>query len=177
MQWAVGTAPALLGAVVLVTLARRARNVTREHRACASALGMSLLLFFLGGAFGVLITGQNVRIPAHYHGSIVGVTLALMGMVYALLPRLGGAAVAHTRGAFWQPILYGTGQMLHIGGLAWSGGYEVLRKTPGAVTESARFAMGVMGLGGLLSIIGGIVFVVVAVRSLSTARHEAAGAS
>ena len=38
---------------------------------------------------GIFIAGTNVRIPAHYHGCIVGVTLALMGLVYHLLPQLG----------------------------------------------------------------------------------------
>ena len=57
---------------------------------------------------------------------------------------------------------------MHISGLAYSGGYEVLRKTPGAVTDGARAAMGIMGMGGLLAIIGGILFVLVVWRSLRT---------
>ena len=38
---------------------------------------------------GVFIAGSNVRIPAHYHGCIVGVTLALMGAVYHPAAALG----------------------------------------------------------------------------------------
>ena len=45
--------------------------------------------FGIGGLIGFLISGSNVTIPAHYHGSIVGVTLALMGVCYLLLPKLG----------------------------------------------------------------------------------------
>lgn len=129
----------------------------------------SLALFSAGGIMGFLISGSNVRIPAHYHGCIVGVTLAMMGMVYYLLPRLGFAAPA-SRAAAWQPYVYGLGQMLHIIGLVWSGGYGVQRKVAGAeqVLRSTQetLGMGLMGLGGLIAIIGGILFVVIVIQSL-----------
>jgi hypothetical protein len=53
----------------------------------------SALLFLTGGVIGFMIEGVNVVIPAHYHGSIVGVTLAFMGMAYLLMPYLGYAEV------------------------------------------------------------------------------------
>jgi cytochrome c oxidase subunit 1 len=46
-----------------------------------------------------MIRGVNVVIPAHYHGSIVGITLAFMGLAYVLLPRLGFAAADRQDGA------------------------------------------------------------------------------
>lgn len=143
---------------------------TRATRAYASTLIASLVLFAAGGVLGLLITGQNVTIPAHYHGAIVGITLALMGYAYVLLPRYGYAPVAHTRLAFWQPIVYGIGQLMHIGGLAYSGGYGVLRKTPAGemapMAPEIQAALGFMGLGGLLAIIGGLLFVVVMLQAL-----------
>lgn len=157
--------------LMLVMVAYRLWGARRDKamRAYVSALVMSLLLFGGGGALGFLISGQNVTIPAHYHGVIVGVTLALMGLAYSMLPRFGYASVAATRLAFWQPILYGIGQLMHIGGLAYSGGYGVLRKTPGAaansLTPDVKIAMGMMGIGGLLAVIGGILFVVVMLRA------------
>jgi cytochrome c oxidase subunit 1 len=147
-----------------------------DSRAFGSALLMSLLLFFAGSFLGLMIRGQNVTIPAHYHGAIVGVTLALMGVAYAMLPRFGYGAVAQWRLAFWQPIVYGIGQLMHIGGLAYSGGYGVLRKTPDAATEIApniKIAMGIMGLGGSLAILGGLLFVLVMLRALLQARRLA----
>jgi hypothetical protein len=141
----------------------------RATRAYASILATSLLLFAGGGVLGLMISGQNVTIPAHYHGVIVGITLALMGLAYAMLPGFGYRSVAATRLAFWQPIVYGVGQLMHIGGLAYSGGYGVLRKTAGAaansLTPDVKIAMGVMGTGGLLAVIGGILFVVVMARA------------
>lgn len=125
-----------------------------------NALLFSILLFGVGGAIGFMITGSNVTIPAHYHGSIVGVTIAFMGMTYHLLPRLGFRKVTG-RAARWQPGIYGIGQLMHITGLAWSGGYNVQRKSIGAEQGLEQIAgMGLMGLGGLVSIIGGIIFLV-----------------
>ena len=132
-----------------------------------SALYTSFLLFIVGGAFGAAINGPNVRIPAHYHGSIVAVTLALMGLAYYLLPKLGGADVSRWKMARFQPWLYGVGQLLHISGLAWSGGYGVLRKTAGFEGEMSvqlKMAFGLIGGGGLLAIIGGLLFVIVMVK-------------
>lgn len=172
MKWGLGIAPTVLGLYLCMQLARRARQWNRQQRALLSSLVMSLTLFFFGGVFGLMIEAETVLVPAHYHGSIVGVTLALMGAAYLLLPRFGGVPVAQWRLAFWQPVFYGVGQLMHISGLAWSGGYEVLRKTPGEVTDSARAAMGFMGLGGLLAIIGGIMFVLVVWKSFAAAKRQ-----
>jgi len=134
-----------------------------------AALLASVLLFAIGGLIGFLIGGADVRIPAHYHGSIVGITLALMGLAYALLPRFGFAAPS-SRVAAWQPWIYGGGQLLHITGLVWSGGYGVQRKVAGAEqvlrTPGEIAGMGLMGLGGLIAVIGGMLFVVVVGRAL-----------
>ncbi|MDH4326426.1 MAG: cytochrome C oxidase subunit I, partial [Betaproteobacteria bacterium] len=134
-------------------------------------LGASLLLFGAGGLIGLAIDGSNVKIPAHYHGAIVGVTLAFMGLTYHLLPRLGCARPA-PRLATVQAWLYGAGQLAHIAGLVWSGGYGVQRKVAGAeqVLRGAEqiAAMGLMGLGGLAAVAGGLLFVIVVLRSLWT---------
>ncbi|MCC8462412.1 MAG: hypothetical protein LN546_04495 [Rickettsia endosymbiont of Ecitomorpha arachnoides] len=42
----------------------------------------SITLFLLGGLMAMNITGINVVIPAHYHGSIVGISIACMGYSY-----------------------------------------------------------------------------------------------
>lgn len=170
-----GIAPTILALWIvpgLITF-RNARH--GEKRALWSAATMSILLFIYGGVLGALITGQNVVIPAHYHGSIVGVTLAFMGVAYLLLPEFGYRNVSGWRLAYWQPIVYGVGQIMHISGLAWSGGYGVLRKTPGgleALAPSVKAAMGFMGLGGLLAIIGGFMFVVVVAKSVFSAQAD-----
>ncbi|MDH3388877.1 MAG: cbb3-type cytochrome c oxidase subunit I, partial [Gammaproteobacteria bacterium] len=125
-----------------------------------NALLFSVLLFGVGGGIGFLISGSTVTVPAHYHGSIVGITIAFMGVTYLLLPQLGFRKV-ESRLARWQPAIYGTGQLMHIVGLAWSGGYDVARKSTGAERGIEQVAgMGLMGLGGLISIVGGVMFLV-----------------
>ena len=114
-----------------------------------------------GGLIGLAIDGSNVKIPAHYHGCIVGVTIALMGLVYHLLPRLGYAEPSR-RLATWQPAVYGAGQLMHIVGLVWSGGYGVQRKLAGAEqvlrSPGEVAGMALMGAGGLVAIVGGLLF-------------------
>jgi heme/copper-type cytochrome/quinol oxidase subunit 1 len=145
------------------------RGVPPERRPVRSSLIASLALFAAGGVIGFLITGSNVRIPAHYHGCIVGITLAMMGVFYHVLPRFGFAA-PESRYAAWQPGVYGLGQLMHIIGLVWSGGYGVQRKVAGTEqvlrTTQETLGMGLMGLGGLIAIIGGIMFLLIVLHSL-----------
>jgi hypothetical protein len=178
MEFGGGLAIVPVGAAVVAGIAR-GRAPAANERPLRAALAASLVLFGAGGAIGFLIAGSNVWIPAHYHGCIVGVTLALMGLVYLLLPRFGFAPPA-ARLATLQAYLYGLGQLLHIAGLLWSGGYGVQRKVAGAEqvlrTWGEIAGMGLMGLGGLLAVAGGLLFVVVVLRSvLGAARQGAHG--
>ncbi|MDQ5917067.1 MAG: cytochrome c oxidase subunit [Pseudomonadota bacterium] len=144
----------------------------RKHAAhpAKSAFVASFTLFALGGVLGYMIQGANVVIPAHYHGSTVGVTLAFMGLAYVLLPTLGFGK-AEGKMAVWQPYVYGFGQLIHVLGLAWSGGYGVQRKVAGAeqalVTLPQKIGMGMMGLGGLIAVIGGIMFILVCLKAMT----------
>ena len=135
-----------------------------------SAFVASFSLFAVGGVLGYMIQGVNVVIPAHYHGSTVGVTLAFMGLAYVLLPQLGFGK-AEGAMARWQPYVYGGGQLIHVLGLAWSGGYGVQRKVAGIdqalTTLPQKIGMGMMGLGGLIAVIGGIMFVLVCLKAMA----------
>jgi hypothetical protein len=147
----------------------RHRRVDADRRPLRAALLTSIALFGVGGVIGFFIHGSNVKIPAHYHGSIVGVTIALMGLAYLLLPALGFARPS-VRLATLQPYLYGGGQLLHVIGLVWSGGYGVQRKVAGSeqVLRSTQeiLGMGLMGLGGLIAVAGGVLFVLVLLEAI-----------
>ncbi len=138
-----------------------------------TALLVSLLLFGVGGIMGFMIEGNNVRIPAHYHGCIVGVTLSLMGLTYQLLNAMGFNKINFklTKLQLW---IYAIGQFLHISGLVWSGGYGVQRKVAGAeqgLDSIERIAgMGLMGLGGLLSTVGGFFFIIIVIKAMMKKR-------
>ena len=144
-------------------------GVSNGQKIARAALICSLTLFATGGILGFLIQGIDVTIPAHYHGSIVGITIAFFGLTYYLLPLLKYRTPS-PRLAVAQLYFYGTGQLLHIAGLAWSGGYGVQRKTAGAAQGLEQFpevaGMAMMGLGGLIAIIGGILFVVIVIVSI-----------
>ena len=68
-------------------------------------LGTAISTFAVGGVMGFMISGLDIVIPAHYHGSTVGVTIAYMGLCYYLLPRLGFGALP-PRMTWWQPYLF-----------------------------------------------------------------------
>lgn len=163
----------IIGAGIAPTLMLiyMACNYFRRPRVAApylkSALLVSIALFLYGGILGLLIQGQDVTIPAHYHGSTISVTIALMGFAYAYVSTISTAPIP-SRLMKWQPIIYGVGQFMHITGLAVSGGYGVLRKTPGLEDglSKAKIAMGFMGAGGLLAMIGGLLFVYIMWRCL-----------
>ena len=181
MRWG-GLASIPLGVVLLVSVFKP--GVTDENtQPLRAVLLCSMTLFAAGGLLGFMIKGSNTMIPAHYHGSIVGVTLAFMGVVYLVLPQLG-FTISRVRMMYWQPYVYGGGQLMHITGLANSGGYGVQRKVAGAAQGLEGFSeilgMGMMGLGGLLSAVGGLMFLIVAISALRgglqlRAQHQSSG--
>ena len=168
MQYGGGLAALPIGLIITMGLFNKYRHsikATPEFNALAS----SIVLFGVGGVIGFMIDGSNVTVPAHYHGSIVAITLVYMGVTYHILPRLGFRPITG-KAATWQPVVYACGQLMHVSGLVWSGGYGVQRKTAtieqGADHLERVIGMGVMGLGGLIAIIGGIMFLVIAIKSM-----------
>jgi cytochrome c oxidase subunit I len=139
------------------------RAADTMQRGLRSSLWFSILLFGFGGALGFLIDASNTMVPAHYHGCIVAVTLAFMSLSLHLLPQLGFAA-PNPRLVLLMPRVYGIGQILHVCGLAFSGGHGVQRKTAGVDQGLESIAqvigMSVMGVGGLIAISGGIIYLV-----------------
>jgi len=130
----------------------------------------SIFVFGIGGAIGYMIHGANVTVPAHYHGSIVGITIALMGLVYYIIAALG---YCYKRPGLLstQLIIYCFGQTLHITALSLSGGYGALRKTAGVdISSIAKLYMGLMGIGGLIAILSGIMFVINCYTSIKSGR-------
>ncbi|MCP3867350.1 MAG: cytochrome c oxidase subunit I [Gammaproteobacteria bacterium] len=169
MQYGGGLA-ALPVALVLISVFFPGKlPLTDQQRGIRSALQFSIILFGAGGIIGYLISGSNVTVPAHYHGSIVAVTLTFMGLTYYLLPRLG-FKTPQGRMVRLQPVIYSVGQLSHITGLAWSGGHGVQRKTAGAAQGLEGIekiaGMGLMGLGGLIAVVGGVLFLVIVFKSM-----------
>lgn len=160
-------APVPLGLAVLYAIgAAGSTAATKPQRA---ALLSSIILFAIGGGISLMIGDSNTIITAHYHGTGGAISLAFMGLAFHLLPRLGYRE-PDLKWATLMPYIYGAGQLLHIIGLLWSGGYGVQRKVAGAAQGLHGFAqtagMGLMGLGGLIAVIGGIMFLVVVFKAM-----------
>ncbi len=143
--------------------------LNEQQKPLRAALISSITLFGAGGILGFMIQGSNTVIPAHYHGSIVGVTMAFMGVVFMLLPHLD-RPVTRPKLAYWMPWLYGGGQLTHITALAWTGGYGVKRKTSGDAQDLDNLqevvGMAIMGFGSLVAVIGGVLFLVIVISAL-----------
>jgi len=168
MQW--GIAPGVACFLILCGLAlqrawREGRLGPRDlwdPRLCAFAVSASLTL--LGFGLGAAIRGSTTTVPAHYHASVGAVTVAFMAATFLMLEPLR-LALPGTRlraAAAWQPLLYGSGMLLFAAGFALAGAHGMGRKVYGAEQASRGLAetlgLGVMGVGGLVAVTGGILF-------------------
>lgn len=81
MQYCGGIAPTLLMAVLIIDIFKFTR-IKNHLSFVAIAFIASILVFFAGGLIGVLISGINLSIPAHYHGSIVSISIGFLGFAY-----------------------------------------------------------------------------------------------
>jgi len=146
-------------------------------------LYMSLLfsigLFALGGTLGMFIGESSTLITAHYHGSIVAVTMAFMAMTYYWLPRFGYAS-PNLKWAKIQVYAYASGQFIHIIGLAWGGGHGMSRKVVGTTQDIGHIGFGfitpqnLVGIGGVVAVLSGVLFAIVVLPVLLKGRTEAA---
>ena len=176
LQFVLAFPSLLVGVGGLVTVLRYRRTRTLPWRDPAFiALAVSPVVFGVGGLMGLLITGSDTRTPAHYHGVIAGVHVACMGvMLRFVLPALERniAATIRTR---LHVACFGAGQLLASIGLFVAGGYGAPRKTPsGAVdlTDGAAVGMVLHGVGALVAVIGGILFVVTILKALLAPKSE-----
>jgi len=174
MTWGSWPVAAIVGFLVL-----RALACVKGHSGFPTKVfvGLSILLFVSGLATGSLIRTDNVMVTAHYHGTVGAVTLAFMGLTFYLFKRLGFGSVP--AGAMrLQAVLYGTGMVSLIVGLAWSGLHGVQRKTAGASQALENFqelaGMLLMGAGGLVGLFATWLFLALAVRALRPARYPLA---
>ncbi|KAF0116411.1 MAG: Uncharacterized protein FD149_1397 [Rhodospirillaceae bacterium] len=133
----------------------------------ALALLSSVVLFAVGGGLGYFLGVGDTRTPSHYHAVIGGVNLALMGVTVTVLLPLLRQSVPKGR---WSLLLYGGGQLVFSLGLFAAGIMGVPRKTAGleqGLDGTAKYLfMAVYGTGGLVAVMGGILFVWSAARCL-----------
>ncbi len=160
-QAGIGIPTILVGIYLLVFRSFR-RN------AYSFILGLSLVLYGGGALTGYLIAGSDLRIPAHYHGVLASILIAIMGLSYYFLKdlRFSDKVSSLIR---WQPALYGLGMILFSSALFWAGYFGAPRKVPGTdyISDYQLLAfLGLMGAGSVLSVFGGVIYVLYILKSV-----------
>ncbi len=161
-----------------------------------SGFFMSLIIFgFIGGITGVvmgteqinLIIHNTIYVPAHFHATVaVGTTLTFMALTYLLIPVLFRRDLFLPRIAKFQPYVFAAGMTLMILFMLGAGTLGVSRRHwdmdfTGAVLSfeypgTAYMMMAVAGVGGVLAVAGGVMYLVVTVGSLLFGRKLDASA-
>lgn len=153
-----------------------------------AALVTSFVLFgFIAGISGVImgtmqinmIAHNTLTVPAHFHMTVVaGTTIAFMGIAYYLVPLLTRRELVGRRWASVQPYIYGLGLFILFLGLFTAGQQGVPRRhwdiffsqaaLPLTVyqTPAVDLSLTLIGVGAVLAVIGGAIFVLVAVSTL-----------
>jgi len=165
---------------ILGLLARRWKDVLAGAPEVVGML-VSLALFGFGGAIGFFESSVDTRTPAHYHAALIAVTLAFMALYFALFLPLLGLRTGRRKLRTWMYCLLGGGQFLHSLALFVAGSMGVARKTAGAgqgLDSTPKIvSLSVMGVGGLIAVIGGVIFVVLVGKLLLAHGREGVTAS
>ncbi|NPB06690.1 MAG: cytochrome C oxidase subunit I [Aquificae bacterium] len=124
-------------------------------------LRLSVALYALGAFMGYWGLGVDLRVPAHYHTVIASILVGVMALTFKVLHELGylKSLSPPVRAV---PFFYGFGMLLFSLSLFLAGLLGAPRKTPGEayLTDLASYAfMLTMGIGSVLSVLGGAFFV------------------
>jgi cytochrome c oxidase subunit I len=148
-----------------------------------SGMALSVVIFgFLGGITGVtigteqinIIAHNTLRVPGHFHTTVVGGTaLAFMAVTYYVLPLIFRRRVAFWGLAKIQPYLFATGIVILAMSMIFQGIFGVPRRHWDTSFSNAPFSLeyhpavqlfqATMGIGGLLAIAGGLAYIAIAV--------------
>lgn len=148
-----------------------------------SGMALSLVIFgFMGGITGVtigteqinIIAHNTLRIPGHFHTTVVGGTaLAFMAVTYYVLPLIFRRRVAFWWLAKLQPYIFGTGIVIMSMAMIFMGIFGVPRRHWDITTSDAPFHVdfhpavdvlqAIFGFGGMTASVGVLSFILIAV--------------
>ncbi len=170
-QLGLGPPVFLVIAAIGIGLAERRRDGSLPWNDPAFlCLALSVFVFSVGGWLGFFVDGADTRTPAHYHGVIAGITLSMMGLFYVFFLPLLGRPVKRGKVLSAQILMFGGGQALASIGLFLAGGYGAPRKTAGAAQGledlGAVIGMYMNGIGALIAVIGGVMFIFTVAKAL-----------
>lgn len=147
---------------------------------------LSLVIFgFMGGITGVtqgteqinLIAHNTLRVPGHFHSTVVGGTaLAFMALTYYVIPLIFKRRVAWFGIARWQPWIFGLGIVILSMSMTFAGSFGVPRRHADITFPNAPFKlefppvvdllMAGIGIGGTIAALGAFLYVGIAVKSV-----------
>lgn len=148
-----------------------------------SGMVLSILIFgFMGGITGVtigteqinIIAHNTLRIPGHFHTTVVGGTaLAFMAVTYYVLPLIFRKRVAFWGMAKFQPYVFGIGIVIMSMSMIFLGIFGFPRRHWDVTFSNAPFTaefhpvteffQATMGVGGSIASIGVLMFIAIAV--------------
>ncbi len=148
-----------------------------------SGMALSVVIFgFLGGITGVtlgteqinIVAHNTLRIPGHFHTTVVGGTaLAFMAVTYYVLPLIFRKRVAFWPMARIQPYVFGIGISIAAISMIMMGFFGIPRRHwdssfaqapfPVEVNPVVNVVQGIFGIGGLMAVTGGLMFIIIAV--------------
>ena len=173
MQYGLAPPTLLMGGAMISTAIRYRRETEGWpwRDVAFLCLVLSVVVFGIGGFLGLFVDGADTRTPAHYHGVIGGVNLTFMGLFFTLFLPLMGKLIKTTKPVITLIWFYAVGQTFHSLGLFLAGGYGAPRKTAGAdqgiEAMGAKAGLYLMGVGAIVAVIGGIMFIWIISRALS----------
>lgn len=148
-----------------------------------SGTWLSLIIFgFLGGITGVtlgteqinIVAHNTLRIPGHFHVTVVGGTaLAFMAVTYYVLPLIFKKRVSLWGLAKYQPYVFAAGITIMSMSMTFAGSFGVARRHYDNTFTGAPFGieypaivdmfMAGVGIGGLIAATGALMYIAVAV--------------
>ena len=151
-----------------------------------SGMFLSLVIFgFMGGITGVtqgseqinIIAHNTLRVPGHFHVTVVGGTaLAFMAVTYYLIPLIFRKRVRFWGMAKWQPYLFAIGISSMAMSMTFAGTFGVPRRHADITFTGAPFTlefppavdllMAGLGIGGSLAAVAVLMYIVIAVGSV-----------
>jgi hypothetical protein len=178
--------------VVLAVCALGVRHLWRHPvaigdplaRVARAGFAASASLTLLGFALGACIRSSTTLVPAHYHASLGGVTVAFMTAAYLVcaavrgharslacsMGNCGGRPALPAESARRQLVLFGIGQAIFALGFAVGGLFGLGRKTYAGEqhvrSTGELIGLGVMGIGGLIATVAGVWFLVLVLRAM-----------
>ena len=152
-----------------------------------SAFFLSLIIFgFGGGITGVTLGTQQIniiahntlRIPGHFHVTVVGgTTLAFMGLAYYVVPLMFRREYIFKPLARLQPYLFGIGITVMAMGMSFAGSMGVSRRSwdieaGGSIYgAAAHLFLAAVGIGGVVAFLGLLLFILLTVGTVLFGRR------